>query len=272
MGSWRGRLDAPVPIKWTTTIIKVLGVYLGNGNLEEENWLPGINAVEKCLNSWRSRSLSYSGKALIVNALALSRVWHIASLISMPDWVASKLNTLVFSFFWSGKRDLVAREVVHHSTLQGGFGVVSVRYKVHVLLARWVRHYATAPNAWANMMFFWLFGRFGVDPQTVLATPSLFLLVASGLPAFYRALLRTWTALHGSLPQAGLIVGSADTWLLRADSLTCKSCYQLLLYLNPAQPHCVVKFRSNYGRPCFSCLSTGNPLICVGNLPALCRF
>ena len=55
-----------------------------------------------------------------------------------------------------------------------------------------------------------------------------------------------YNTLHGSLSQAGLIVGSADTTSLRADSLTCKSCYQLLLSLNPAQPHCVVKFRSNY--------------------------
>ena len=115
LGSWRARLDASAPIKWTEAIIKVLGVYLGNGDLEEENWLPGINAFEKCLNSWRSRSLSYSGKARIVSALPLSRVWCIASLISMPDWVACELNTLVFFFFWSGKLDLVAR--VHHSTL-----------------------------------------------------------------------------------------------------------------------------------------------------------
>ena len=63
-------------------------------------------------------------------------MWYIASLISMPDWVVSELNTLVFSFFWNSKRDLVARDVVHHSTLQGGFGVVSVRYKVHALLAQ----------------------------------------------------------------------------------------------------------------------------------------
>ena len=169
-------------------------------------------------------------------------MWYIASLISMPDLVASELNTLVFSFFWSG------RDVVHHSTLQGGFGVVSVRYKVHALLAQWVRRYATAPNAWAHMMTFWLFDRLGVDPQTVLATPSLFLLEASGLPAFYHALLLAWTALHGSLSQAGLIVGSTDTTLLRADSLTYKSCYQLFLSLNPAQPHCVVKLnKSNYG-------------------------
>ena len=185
----------------------------------------------------------------------------------MATW---RRKTGGLSFFWSGKRDLVARHVVHHSTLQGGFGVVSVRYNIQWV--QWVRRYATAPNAWAYMMFFWLFGRFGVDPQTVLATSSLFLLVASGLPAFYRSLLRAWTALHGSLSQAGLIVGSADTTSLRADSLTCKSCYQLLLSLNPAQPHCVVKFRSNYGRPCFSCLSTGKPLISVGKLPAACRF
>ena len=32
LGSWRGRLDASVPIKWTTAFIKVLGVYLGSGN------------------------------------------------------------------------------------------------------------------------------------------------------------------------------------------------------------------------------------------------
>ena len=97
LSSWRGRLDAPVPINWTTAFIKVSGVYLGNGNLTEEDLRPRINAFEKCLNSWRGRSVSYSGKALIVNALALSRVWYIASLISMPEWAASELNTLVFS-------------------------------------------------------------------------------------------------------------------------------------------------------------------------------
>ena len=72
----------------------------------------------------------------------------------MPDWVAYELNSLVFSFLYSGKRDLVARDVVHHSTLQGGLGVVSVHYKVHALLAQWFRGYATAPNAWAHMMTF----------------------------------------------------------------------------------------------------------------------
>ena len=39
-------------------------------------------------------------------------------------------------------------------------------------------------------MTFWLFDLFGVDPETVLATLSLFLLVDSGLPSFDDAFLR----------------------------------------------------------------------------------
>ena len=81
-------------------MIKVLGVCLCNSTLEEENGRPRITAVEKCLNSWRSRSLSYYGKVFIVNALALSRVWYVASLLPMPVWVSSELNTLVFSLTW----------------------------------------------------------------------------------------------------------------------------------------------------------------------------
>ena len=74
LGSWRHRVDSPVPIQWTSVKIKVLGVFIGNGDLVEANWRPCVSAVEKCLSSWRSRSLSFSGKAHVVNALALSRI------------------------------------------------------------------------------------------------------------------------------------------------------------------------------------------------------
>lgn len=38
-----------------------------------------------------------------MNALALSRVWNVASLIYVLRWVSAELNTLIFRFFWSGK-------------------------------------------------------------------------------------------------------------------------------------------------------------------------
>ena len=48
-------------------------------SIKVDNWQPRINAVEKVLSSWRQRSLSFRGKALVINALALSRVWYVAS-------------------------------------------------------------------------------------------------------------------------------------------------------------------------------------------------
>ena len=108
LGCWNGRTDSPVHITWSSVKVKVLGVFLGLGNLEEDNWRPRIIAVENALNSWRQQSLSYKGKALVSIALPLSCVWCVASLIYVPQWVSVELNTLIFKFFWHGKRDLVA--------------------------------------------------------------------------------------------------------------------------------------------------------------------
>ena len=101
--------------------LKVLGVFIGIGDLVEDNWRPRINAVDKILSSWRSRSLSFHGKSLVINALALSRIWYVASLVFMPPGILHELCSLVFKFFWSGKRDLVAGTVVVQSSLFGGF-------------------------------------------------------------------------------------------------------------------------------------------------------
>ena len=69
----------------------MLGVFLCPGNLEEDNWRPRSTAVENALNSWRQRSLSYKGNALFINALDLSRVWYVASLIHVPPPVGQCL-------------------------------------------------------------------------------------------------------------------------------------------------------------------------------------
>ena len=99
LGSWAGRTDPPVDIEWSSEFVKILGVFVGPGDVDEANWRPRITAVENVLNSWRQRSLSYGGRALVINALVLSRVWYVASLIHVPRWVGVELNSLVLSFF-----------------------------------------------------------------------------------------------------------------------------------------------------------------------------
>jgi len=99
LGGWSGRSDPPVALDWSSTKLKLLGVFLGAGNLEEDNWRPRIDAVDRVLKSWHSRVLSFRGKTLVINALARSRVWYVASLIHMPAWALKELSSLVFPFF-----------------------------------------------------------------------------------------------------------------------------------------------------------------------------
>ena len=167
LGPWNGRTDSPVNIIWSSVKIKVLGVFLGPGNLDEINWRPRITSVENALNSWRQRSLSYRGKALVINALALSRVWYVASLIPVPPWVLSELTSLVFKFFWSGKRDLNARMVVCQPSFLGGFSVVDCQTKLWALRVQWVRRFVISPASWSSFMIYWFSTVFAVPPQMV---------------------------------------------------------------------------------------------------------
>lgn len=246
LGAWRNRSDSPIAISWTSHKIKVLGVFIGYGNLDEANWRPRIDAVERCLNSWRSRSLSFSGKALIINALALARIWYVASLVHMPAWVLLELNKLVFNFFWSGKRDLVARNVLFHPYDLGGFSVVSVQLKVHSLLAQWVRRLSVSPNGWVYLLTYWLLDRLNVSPFVAFSRPVDF--PFGRLPPFYFSLFQAWEALKGSAMSSTLVIGEGVSGgPFSVVSMTCKSCYQLLLELNPAQPHCILKFAPSFG-------------------------
>ena len=99
LGTWSARSNPPVALDRSSAKLKILGVFIGHGNLEEDNWRPRIDAVDHVLTSWRSRSLTFCGKALFINPLALSRVWYVASLVHVPAWVEKELSRFIFSFF-----------------------------------------------------------------------------------------------------------------------------------------------------------------------------
>ena len=170
-------------------------VFIGFGDLDSENWRPRIDAFHKCLISWQSRHLSFSRKTLVANDLALSRIWYVASLVHMPEWVLRQLNFCLFDFFWSGKKDLVKWTVVVQPKSDGGFSVVSISLKVKALIIQWIRRFAASPGAWVSLLIYWLFDRFGVDPVTVLSSLSFF--VSNSLPPFYCDLLSTWRTING---------------------------------------------------------------------------
>lgn len=246
LGSWAGRTDPPVALDWSPTRLKILGVFLGLGNLEVANWRPRIDAVENVLFSWRQRVLSFQGRSLVINALALARVWYVASLIHMPPWVLKELNSLVFNFFWKGRRELVSRScVVQHPQL-GGFSVINVKLKVWSLVVQWIRRFVCSPASWSIFMSFWFHSCLKLSPLQVFSDP--YSVVVRDLPQFYQSLVLAWRAVDGSYSAArSTLVMASGHALSTASNMSAKSCYVYLLSESYSPPHCVLKFSHRFG-------------------------
>ena len=148
---------------------------------------------EKCSQLLAPTGSVFSWKSLIVNALALARIWYVASLIHLPAWALRELVSLVFSFCWKGKPDLLARKVVRQPTSLGGFGVVSIELKACTLLVQWIRRFVTKPASWVH--FFYYYCWHYCSPLDVLSCPSS--LDFSLLPPFYNSLLAAWEKVNG---------------------------------------------------------------------------
>ena len=96
LGAWRSRTDQPFGLTWVPEM-KILGVVFGQAT-ELDNWQPKLKKLENHLNLWKSRSLSFVGKSLIVNTLGISKLLYLATILPVPNWVVSEVNNLIWPF------------------------------------------------------------------------------------------------------------------------------------------------------------------------------
>ena len=99
--------------------MKILGVFFGTVDVERDNWEPRLSKLDKAL----SRSLSFIGKVLILNILALSKLLYVSRVLVPPKWVYSKLNSLIRPFLWRARLETVARKSLICSVDSGGLGL-----------------------------------------------------------------------------------------------------------------------------------------------------
>lgn len=113
--------------------VKVLGVWVGNVDTVHLNWVPVVNKISKILGMWSSRDLTIKGKATIVNTLALSKVWHLASVSVPPDFVCEQIQEAIHKFVWTSKTKLVNREMLSIPAKYGGVNCIDVTMKAKSL-------------------------------------------------------------------------------------------------------------------------------------------
>ena len=131
LGAWKSRDDQPLGLTWVMKM-KILGIIFGK-NVEQDNWLPKLKKLESHLNLWKRRSLSLVGRALLVNALGLSKLNYLATVLHVPDWVKYKVNSLIWPFLWRKKFEPVARQTCFCPKSKGGLAIVNFVKKSHAL-------------------------------------------------------------------------------------------------------------------------------------------
>ena len=105
LGAWKSRTDQPLGLTWVRKM-KILGVFFGE-NTEQDNWMPQLKKLQLHLNLWKKRSLSLVGRALLVNALGLSKLNYLASVLIVPNWVKNKVNVFIWPFLFRGRHVFV---------------------------------------------------------------------------------------------------------------------------------------------------------------------
>ena len=119
LGPWRNRTSFPVAFRWSSSHIVALGSRLDiDGN---QNWEPQVTKLSSVLNSWQGRSLSFRGRALIVNVLGLSVFWYLFNVVSVPnDLIKILTNLYILSF--GRKKEWLSRDTVSQPLTRGVMG------------------------------------------------------------------------------------------------------------------------------------------------------
>ena len=75
-GSWKDRPNKPYGLQWVKDL-PLLGATFIVGDYHLPTWEPAVAKLEACLLAWSGWSLSFQGKAVVINTLALSQIWHL---------------------------------------------------------------------------------------------------------------------------------------------------------------------------------------------------
>jgi hypothetical protein len=198
LGKWRGRVDQPVGLQWTSESIKFYGVYIGTvaGNIK--TWQNVLTKFEKCVNLYSRRDLSLRGRSTILNVVLCSSIWYVGSLISMPEIVLKKINKLVFKFLWNNKPELIKRETLLNDYQQGGLKVVDIKSKIESFRVRQVLQLIKGNKAkWKYYAVYWI----GLQLRKyVLSFASLSIPHAEQIPDYYENAIRLFRIFEALAP------------------------------------------------------------------------
>ena len=147
-------------LSWTYGPTKCLGIYVGGDKSERDNlnWSGRVDALERVLQTWKSRDLTLFGKITLIKTLGIPKLIFAATNCTIPDKILKNIEKILFSFIW-GKRDRIRRKVLYGPIKNGGLNMVDIKSKFEAVKASWLNqiiedngtsNWSFIPNALIN--------------------------------------------------------------------------------------------------------------------------
>ena len=150
---------------------------------------------------------------------------------------------MVWNFFWSGKRDLVARTMVSLPKGQGGFGVINLRENADSFALQWVKcFFAPFEGKWKVFFTHFYMSAFDVQLHNALLSEQYCQQVKQ-LPDFYKTIHRVWRTLGGGVANGDVLSLNASSDVpLDLNQISSRNTYALLQARNNKELHCIQKY------------------------------
>ncbi|CAN1356356.1 Putative ribonuclease H protein At1g65750 [Linum perenne] len=134
-----------------------LGLPLGVKSFSEAIWDPVIVSMEKRVQSWKTRFLSFGGRIALLKSVLSGLPVYYMSLFKAPMKVVKKLESIQSRFMWAGdlqkgKVHWVAWDMVKTSKRLGGLGIHDLQILNNSLLCKWAWRFAVERVGWWRIL------------------------------------------------------------------------------------------------------------------------
>ena len=144
VGLWLGPLKKGPAyfenVAFTNDPIRCLGIYLGTDSQKciAKSWEEQLSKFRHILLSWHNRKLTFYGKSIIINLLALPKLTYILTILPTPDDFLKTIEREIFTFLWGKNRFPIKRNTAIGTHDLGGLNVVDIFSKEKSLKASWI--------------------------------------------------------------------------------------------------------------------------------------
>ena len=128
LGKSKTRSDHPFGISWIKSH-KILGYLFGTGFSNDDVWSKIFLTIDKTLNLWTSRKLSFKGKSTVLNSLCLNKIMYYAAANPIPSHYITLFERRFFRFIWNSTFEPITRKTLYLDFNQGGLKIPCLKLK-----------------------------------------------------------------------------------------------------------------------------------------------